>query len=288
MRVFTFRLTSFSRQLKLRTEGRCWSAPRLPLGQGSKYLFGTLLVVAPPKYDIHKIKFVTGGPVWERAVDLYERGKVTQFKDNEGFFSAVVTGGNPYEVWVSAERFDVGGCTCYLGQKDELCKHMVALAIWTVAHGRPLEEEDKVMRSVPQCSGRRGVLTENELVLAKAEISAGMRCIKAYHGPSRTWFAYQASLFEGCDRVASVFSELPVSEQTTQLVVKTLLRLDKKLCRGGVDDSDGTIGGFIEESVVMLERYAQIDSLCAQAFLPLIGYETCFEWEEPLLKFIKK
>ena len=38
-------------------------------------------------------------------------------------------GGNPYETWVSAEKFDVGDCACYLGRKDELCKHLVALAI---------------------------------------------------------------------------------------------------------------------------------------------------------------
>ena len=91
-----------------------------------------------------------------------------------------------------------------------------------------------------------------------------MRCIRAYTGPSRTWFAYQASLCEGCNRLSAVFSELPVSEQTAELVVKTLLRLDEKLCRGGVDDSDGTIGGFIEESVVMLERYTETDPLCVR------------------------
>jgi hypothetical protein len=62
-----------------------------------------------------------------------------------------------------------------------------------------------------------------------------------------------------------------------------LLRLDKKLCTGGVDDSDGTVGGFIEEVVTMLGEYAKLDSSCAKAFVILRGRETCFGWEEPLL-----
>jgi hypothetical protein len=37
------------------------------------------------------------------------------------------------------------------------------------------------------------------------------------------------------------------------------LRLDDKLSRGGVDDSDGTVGGFIEETVHALEQYAKLD-----------------------------
>ena len=248
----------------------------------------TLRAMTVPKYDLDKIKFATGNPTWEKAVNLYERGRVTRFKDNDGSFAAVVMGGNPYETWVSAEKFDVGDCACYLGRKDELCKHLVALAIRVAAGGRLLLEKEKTMRSAPERSGTTGNLTTDELKLAQGAISAAMRCIRAYTGPSRTWFAYQASLCEGCNRLSAVFSELPVSEQTAELVVKTLLRLDEKLCRGGVDDSDGTIGGFIEESVVMLERYTETDPLCTQAFPALVGHKTCFQWEEPLLKLIKK
>ena len=55
-------------------------------------------------------------------------------------------------------------------------------------------------------------------------------------------------------------SDLPASEQTTQLLVDMLLRLDKKLCQGGVDDSDGTVGGFMyEQTVEVLKEYAKLD-----------------------------
>ncbi len=66
-----------------------------------------------------------------------------------------------------------------------------------------------------------------------------------------------------------------------------ILRIDDKLCRGGVDDSDGTVGGFIEETVNMLEEYAKLDMNCVRAFNELKDKETCFGWEEPLLKLVK-
>lgn len=63
-----------------------------------------------------------------------------------------------------------------------------------------------------------------------------------------------------------------------------LLRLDKKLCQGGVDDSNGTVGGFVYEVVDMLQEYAKLDSSCIKAFKKLCGQSTCFGWEEPLVK----
>jgi hypothetical protein len=71
------------------------------------------------------------------------------------------------------------------------------------------------------------------------------------------------------------------------MLVAMLLGLDDKLCRGGVDDSDGTIGGFIEETVQMLEEYVKLDPACATAFNKLRGKETCLGWERPLLELDK-
>lgn len=87
--------------------------------------------------------------------------------------------------------------------------------------------------------------------------------------------------------MAKLVSDLPVSEQTATLLIDMLLRLDDKLCRGGVDDSDGTVGGFIEETVNVLKEYVKLDPACAQAFHELRGKETCFGWEEPLLELVK-
>lgn len=240
-----------------------------------------------PKYDFDKIKFATDGPTFEKAIDLYEKGKVTQFEEGIGAYSAVVLGTKPYRVSVEARRYEYGHCECYLGQNDTLCKHMVAVAIRAVTGGKPLTDEDKRQVSQITCSGRLGELSKGELSAIKKEITGVMKYIKSYEGPSRTWFAYQNSLSEGVNRLSKIISELPVSEQTAKLLVDMLLRLDDKLCRSGVDDSDGTVGGFIEETVQALKEYAKLDSACTEAFSELKGRETCFSWEEPLLELLK-
>lgn len=238
-------------------------------------------------YDLDKIKFSTDALTFEKAVELYEKGKITQFKEGIGGYSAIVLGTKPYRVSIDARRYGYGNCECYLGQNDTLCKHMVAVAIRAVTGGRHLSNEEKQLVSQPVCSGRLGTLSKGELSAVKKSLTVGMRYIKSYGGPSRTWFAYQDSLQEGCNRLAKIVSDLPVSEQTTKLLINMLLRLDDKLCRGGVDDSDGTVGGFIEETVQALIEYAKCDSSCVEIFNELKGKETCFSWEEPLLGLVK-
>jgi len=239
-----------------------------------------------PHYDLDKIKFATDRPTFEKAVGLYESGKVTQFKEELNGFFATVLGTEPYKVYVDFKHHDQGDCECYLGQNDTLCKHMVAVAIYAVMKGKQLKEADKLSATSPACSGRLGELSAKELTEVKEVISSAMRYIKSYNGPSRIWFAYQASLSEGCSRLTAVISKLPVSGQTSRLIVDLLLRLDKKLCTGGVDDSDGTVGGFMEETVQVLEQFALLDHDCIKIFVKLAGLQTCFGWEEPLVRLV--
>ena len=240
-----------------------------------------------PKYDLDKIKFATDGPTFEKAVGLYEKGKVAKFKEELNGYFATVLGTKPYNVYVDNRHYDRGDCECYLGQNDTLCKHMVAVAIYAVMGGKPLTDEDKRLVSQAACSGQLGELSKSELVATKKAITAGMRYIKSYDGPSRIWLSYQNSLSEGCNRLSKIVFELPVSQQTAKLLVDTLLRLDDRLCRGGVDDSDGTVGGFIEETVQVLKKFTNLNPSCAKAFNELKNKETCFGWEEPLLKLIE-
>lgn len=239
-----------------------------------------------PDYDLNKIKFATDEPTFEKAVALYESEKVTQFEEGIRSYSAVVQGSKPYRVSVEARRYDYGHCTCYLGQNDTLCKHMVALALFVVMDGKPLSDEDKKLAYSPSCSGELRTLNKEELTAIKKSITDAMRYIKGYKSPSRTWFAYQNSLQEGCNRLSFIVSNLPVNEQTAQLLVDLLLRLDKKLISGGVDDSDGTVGGFIRETVEVLKQYTELDPECSLTFQQLQNRETSFGWEEPLLELI--
>ena len=240
-----------------------------------------------PSYDLDKIRFATDRPTFEKAVALYESGKIGQFKEDFSGYFAIVLGASPYRVYVSAKYYDQGDCECYLGQNNTLCKHMVAVAIYACLNGKKLSQEDKKLVSSPTCSGKMGELDKEDLAEIKKSIASAIKYIKPYRGPSRIWFAYQNSLSEGCARLSKLVSGLPVSWQTARLIIDLLLRLDKKLCLGGVDDSDGTVGGFIEEAVIMLENYAKLVPSCVKTFSKLKGKETCFNWEEPLLKLIK-
>lgn len=186
-----------------------------------------------PQFDLNKIKFSVDKATFERAVSLYEKKKVTKFKEDAYGFSAVVLG-----------------------------THL--------------------------CNGNLGELSKEDLQEIKKEVTSALKYIKAYSGSSRTWFSYQSSLDEGCARLSTIVSKLPVSEQTAKLLIHLLLRLDKKLLTGGVDDSNGTVGGFMEETALMLQDYAKLDLMCTKAFKKLIGKETCFGWEEPLVKIFNE
>lgn len=239
-----------------------------------------------PKYNLDKIKFATDTQTFERAVALYEEGKVANFKVELNGFFATVLGTKPYRVYVGVKHYDQGDCECYLGQNGTLCKHMVAVAIYAVMDGKKLSQKEKRSSGAPVPSGRLGALTQDQLSLIKKDITSAIRYVKSYTGQSRTWFAYQNSLQEGCSRLSEIVSGLPVGEQTARLLVDMLLRLDDRLCRGGVDDSDGTVGVFIEEVVQVLKEYAKLDHACVSAFRDLGNKETCFGWEKTLLELL--
>lgn len=242
----------------------------------------------PPHYTLNDIKFGIDQSTWQKAVALYEQGKVKNFKNATFTFTANVQGTHLYRVFVSQKKYEDGDCTCYLGQNDTLCKHMIALVIYGVKRGQALTQEEKTQSNQIVFSNQIKDLSDEELKLFKAEISGAMRYIKSYDGPSRTWLAYQGSLSEGCNRLAEIFSRMPVSLKTADLIIKTLLRLDKKLSYGGVDDSDGTVGGFIEEGVDLLLEFVHKKSEIETLFKQLENRETCFGWEEPLLKLLEK
>lgn len=238
-------------------------------------------------YDLNKIKFATDKATFQRAVGLYENGKVTEVEEWGGNYTAVVLGTNPYRVSVSARNYKHGSCTCYLGEKDTLCKHIVALALYAVMDGRPLNDREKELDYQVECSRQQRAINKEELTVVKKSITEALRYIKPYSGPSRTWFANQDSLREGCNRLSVIVSDLPVNKRAAEVLVKLLLRLDKKLRVGGVDDSNGIVGGLMSEVVRVLEEFAQIDPKCIEAFKAIIGIGiTCFGWEEPLIRIL--
>lgn len=235
-------------------------------------------------YTLDSLKYGVDSRTWSRAVELYNGKKVTQFHDNGYTCTARVRGTALYRVIVSKRRYTDGDCDCYLGQHDTLCKHMIAVAVYALQEGKPLSSQEAEQHNSLTCSGVLGTLGKGELSLVRAELTGALRYIKSYSGPSRTWFAYQDSLTECCNRLSAICSRLPISSQTADLVIKMILRLDDKLQTGGVDDSDGTVGGFIEECVDLLIAYSEHDRSVVRTFSQLADISTCFGWEERLTR----
>ncbi len=240
-----------------------------------------------PRFDLDKIKHGTDASTWQRAIDLYKRGKVVNFKEAIASYTADVVGTHIYHVSVEARDYRYCYCTCYLGQNDTLCKHAVAVAIYTVKNGKGLTKEEEIQVTKPISSNILGEMSASEIDSVKKEITRSISYIKYYRGPSKIWFAYQNSLEEGVNRLSTIICKLPISVQTTGLVVQLLLRLDRKL-QGGVDDSDGTVGDFIQETVEVLKEYAKQDKDTVKSFKKLIGIHSTFDWEEPLVEIFHR
>ena len=236
-------------------------------------------------YDLDKIKFAIDKKTFKRAVDLYNSGKVKEVENVGGNYFAIVQGTQAYHASISSRSCKQGTCDCYVGQRDRICKHVIALALHVVMDGKPLDDKDGTVDCQIRCSAKTGVLTQDKLAEVKQSITFAMRYIKPYTGPSKTWFANQDSLREGCNRLSAIISQLPVSKQTTELLVKLLLRLDKKLLNG-LDDSNGIVGEFMNETVGVLIEYTKIDPDCLNAFKLLTKREVNFDWQDPLIKIL--
>lgn len=237
-----------------------------------------------PNYDLEKIKLTIDEPTWKRAIDLYESGAIQKFVVDFDGFSAKVHGTELYSVSVSLKDYDIGRCNCYLGQNETFCKHMLAVAIMAIVGGRKLTYKEKELDNMVKSSGIVKELSKSEIENFKNEIKESLKYIKPYNGPSKIWFQYQDSLTEGCNRLAKIISRIPISENVSDIIIDLLLRLDRKLSTGGVDDSDGTVGDFIENCVEVLKEYIAVDKNCLNSFKKLKDRETCFGWEKPLLQ----
>jgi len=94
-----------------------------------------------PAYDLEKIKFGLDEKKWRRAVELYEDGKITEFEESYLGYTALVLGAKPYDVAISESACEQGDCSCFMGRSGSVCKHMVALAIYAVMRGNPLDKK---------------------------------------------------------------------------------------------------------------------------------------------------
>jgi len=239
--------------------------------------------VLRPTFTLFDIQMGVGDKEFKKGKKLFDGDKVNYLKSDFRGFNAIVSGTHDYVVFVSANDFDRGNCNCYVGQKDILCKHMIALAIASVFKYRP-KDTDIIQIPLEQavCSGEVRDITKEELVSIKKEISSALKCIKNYGGSSKTWFAYQDSLLKGKRLLIYALSNLPVCEKSADVCINLIIKLDDKLANSGIDDSDGTVGDLVENIMELLSLFKDFNPDLKTYIVDNFPKETNFGWEKEL------
>ncbi|MBI3255826.1 MAG: SWIM zinc finger family protein [Candidatus Andersenbacteria bacterium] len=231
-------------------------------------------VIPKPHFTIHDIKYADDMAMFDRAQELYKTGKVGKIHEvglGRGY-AATVSGSKPYKVYVSSRHIDEDDCTCYMGQNEMLCKHMLALAIAVLHKTGSIETE------VPN----------TDLMVVKEEVSAGMGKLRAYDGPSHTWFSYQRKLATGAGMIAEAIQSLPATEKNANYLWKLVLRISKKLATGGIDDSDGVVGNCVYGIIEQLAKYAQGEPRLKAVIMQYCKDDTGFGFEDELRNLLQK
>jgi hypothetical protein len=223
----------------------------------------------PPKFTFEDVKYAEDPGMFRRALDLYESGKVGKISEDPNGYSATVQGTQPYRVNVSFRRVDEGYCSCYMGQHNRLCKHMLALALAV------LYTSGKMDATEPEAKAPA------DLSAAKPLVTAGMRKLRFYTGPSRIWFSYQRTLATGASMIAHAVSGLPPSRENVKYLWSIIERIDKKLLNG-VDDSDGVVGECVGKVLEQLAAYAKEAPELEPLIRSYCGRRTSFCFEDDL------
>jgi len=180
--------------------------------------------------------------MFDRAQELFEDGKVKKIIETPHGYSANVQGTHLYHVSISDQHIDRSDCDCYMGQNDELCKHILALGIAVLHKSGKIEEKNDPPANLEE---------------VKQQVGQGMRKFKPYHGPSSIWFSYQRDLNVGTGYILDAVENLPPSEENAKYLWALVLKLCHKYSTGGIDDSNGTIGNCIQEIVLQCGKYAK-------------------------------
>lgn len=224
-----------------------------------------------PLFTYSDVKYASDEAIFKRAKELFAKQKVQSYESTADGYRAIVQGSQPYRVRLSRKRVDYADCDCYMGQNDALCKHMLALAL------KALHESGLVDQS--------GNPVASSVVLpadAKLHISAAIKKIRSYDGPSRIWFEYQRKLDIAAGMISEVLPLLDTSMVNAKYLWKIILRLSDKLARGGVDDSNGTIGGAIYAIIERLVQMAKHDQAIEAWAVKNCTADTGFGFEEEL------
>ncbi|MFH1375119.1 MAG: SWIM zinc finger family protein [Patescibacteria group bacterium] len=225
-----------------------------------------------PAFTIQDIKYSVDEPMFLRAQKLFEAGKVQNIDEGPNGYTATVQGTSPYQVSLSRKDIDRGYCDCYMGQNDQLCKHMLALGLAVLHLSGKIEETKEY--------------SPDNLEEVKRLVAQGMRKIKPYNGPSKIWFSYQRELDVGSGIIEEAIKNLPASKENAKYIWALVLKLSKKLSHGRIDDSNGTVGNCISSLVEQCGQYAQKNPDLKPMIQKFTEDDTGFGFEEELSEII--
>ncbi len=224
----------------------------------------------PPKFRYDDIQYSVDGALFKRAIELYKHEKVDRVVEHKRGYDAVVEGSELYRVSVSRANVTVAYCDCYMGQNDELCKHVIALALVVLFKSGAVDKDGLLANKTE---------VKNSTDLAE-EIKKGMKYIKYYNGPSNTWFAYQTKLDIGAGILMNAVENAPKSVESAKVLWKMVMKLSDKLS-GGVDDSNGTVWPVCDVAVDKLLSWKD-DKEIRKCLDKFAKDKTGFDFEEPL------
>ena len=229
-----------------------------------------------PKFTYDDVKFAANGGIFSRAIQLFADNRVQDFREVEGGgYEAIVQGTEPYRVHLNSKRVDYADCTCYMGQNDELCKHVLALALCA------LHEVGQVDTNGNPIGGAKLAPAD-----ARNHIAAALKKIRSYDGPSRIWFEYQRKLDVAAGMIRDAVPLLDPTLDTAKYLWKLVLKLSKKLSERGVDDSNGTVGGAITFIIEHIANMTHADPHTLEWVSQHCTDDTGFYFEEELRRLL--
>jgi len=220
-----------------------------------------------PKYTKEDIMYAEEEAMVSRAQELFEKGKVENITGDSRGYNATIKSTKAYRVSVSANNYDLGFCDCYMGQKDQLCKHLLALCLAVLDMTGINDKETARLESLAD---------------VKKEVTRGMRKFSAWTGGSHLWFAYQRKLSIGSGIVINAIDVLEPNEENAKYLWSVVMKISKKYATGGIDDSDGTIGNCVHEIINVLGAFAKEKPELHDQIIKYTKDDTGFCFEENL------
>ncbi len=227
--------------------------------------------ISLPKFTYEDICYSTDEAMFKRAVELFKRKKVRDVIEHSRGYDGVVEGSDNYRVSVSSKNITTAYCDCYMGQNNEICKHVLALGLSVLYQIGAIDKDAKQLNKT--------IISDFKSL--DLELKRGLRYIKYYDGPSSTWFEYQMKLEVGAGILRNAVEQAPKSVESAKILWKMVMKLSNKLSQG-VDDSNGIVWPVCDLAVEKLTSWKD-DEMIRPCLEKFAKDKTGFDFEEPLL-----